>query len=382
MLGALVTNGLARRGHDVVVYERRPGLFDGASAAGEGKIHLGHVYALGGMSTANVMLRAALGFDRAVDGLIGRPLDWDRLRGGRFRYVVAPESLVTPDDLVAHGERLEELRREVVHEDPSSTYLGRPLDDCRLRPVDGMPRWFDLDERCVDVQALRRVLVDALDSAPTVTVHRGVGVVGVEQVTTGWRLELLDASGTPTAHEHPIVVNCSWEDSARLDRAAGIPRSEPPNLRLRTFVHGHVDAAPMAVTVVHGPFGDVVVHRDGRLYASWYPTGLLGFANAESAPPEWCSALDDPRRCAEQIEATLENLRRHVPGLGPVLDATVSARVVVARGRTDIDDLDSELHVRDESGLEANDGWISARSTKLTTAPQSAAAVVARIEQW
>lgn len=379
ILGALIAAGLAQRGLTVDLIERRSTLLSGASAAGEGKIHLGLVYALGRTATAETMLRSALGFDRAVDRLLGRPLDWDELRGPTFRYVVAPDSLVDPEGVVAHGERLEELRSRLHDEDPTSTYLGRPLHSCRLRPVDGRPRWFDVDERCVDVPTLGRAVTTTIEAHRSVTIRCGTTVDDVEATQTGWRLTSTGVDGGVRTTQHPVVVNCAWEDAARLDRAAGHPRVEPPNLRLRTYVHGRVESPPMAVTIVHGPYGDLVVHRDGRLYASWYPTGLLGFVNADSAPAEWSAALDDPAVRAAQIDATLSHLRAHVPELGPVHDPTVATGVVVARGRTDIDDPTSGLHERHESGHSIEDGWVSVRSTKFTSAPVAALEVVDRI---
>lgn len=381
MLGTLVALGAAGRGYQVELHERRPQLLGGASATGEGKIHLGLVYALGHSETAEAMLRSALGFDRAVDHLVGTPLDWARLRGPRFRYTVAVDSLVPPEGLIGHGDRLDALRMRLVDEDPNATYLGETLGSCRLRPLPDRARWFDTDERCVDVVRLGSILVDALGDGRPVSVHLESTVVDVEQVQGGWRLLGCAGGGESWTSTYDIVVNCAWDDAARLDRRADRPRDASPNLRLRSYLGGRVESPPLAVTIVHGPFGDVVVHHDGRLYASWYPTGLLGFVNAETAPSEWESVLDDPSVRAAQIDATLHGLRQHVPELGEVHDVTVSTGVVVAHGNTDIDDPRSGLHERDETGFVADEGWISVRSTKFTSAPVAARGVVDLISQ-
>ena len=374
VLGTSVATGLASVGHEVDLFERRPSLFMGATMAGEGKIHLGHVYGLGGHATSEVMLGAALEFDRCLERLVGGALDWDRLRGGSFRYVVAPDSLLGVDELLAHGERLEAIRSRLLDEDPSLTYLGAPLDSCRFRPVRGESRRFDVDERTIDVGALLAVLERSVE-ARSVRIRVDTRVEHVDRTMRGWCLRTIDGTGTSDESVHDVVVDCAWDDASRLDRLAGGPATEP-NLRLRTFVHGRIDLPACAFTIVQGPYGDVVVRPDGRLYAAWYPTGLLAFANRSTSPAEWDSALEDPAVRDAQIESTLAGLRAFVPELGDVRDATVHARVVVARGTTDIDDPGSGLHHRDEIGCSFRDGWISVGSTKLTTAPIAALDVV------
>lgn len=380
VLGSLVALGLSRDGHEVDLLERRSTLFAGASSAGEGKVHLGHVYALGSDETSDVMLRAALSFDRSVDALVGRPLDWSRIRGERFRYLVAEDSMVGVDGMVAHGERLEAMRAAMMTEEPGLTYLGSRLATCRFERVVGEARALDVEERTVDVAALWPVLAGEISTRRTLRVRTDSTVVDVEPAGSGWRTGISDGDGLHREF-HDVIVNCAWDDAARLDRAAGAPQDGVPNLRLRTFVHGTVALEPCAYTIVHGPYGDLVVHRDGRLYAAWYPSGVLGFAVADSSPDEWATVLDDPSVRRDQIESTLDALRRFVPALGPVADATVHARVVVARGETDIDDPRSTLHRRDDHGVVAGDGWISARSTKLTTAPVTACEVVDEVRR-
>jgi hypothetical protein len=55
-----------------------------------------------------------------------------------------------------------------------------------------------------------------------------------------------------------------------------------------------------------------------------------------------------------------------------ITDVSVQARIVVARGSTDISDPASRLHERGDAGVVGRDGWISVRSPKLTTAPMLA----------
>jgi len=375
LLGTLTAVALADRGARVTLYEARPRLLGGASSVGEGKIHLGLVYALGDPRTAMTMLNGALTFDTALETLLGRPLDWATLRGETFEYLVAEDSLVSAEEFIGHAERLEEHRRGHLEMHPDATYLGQPLASCAVEPVDSSRRRFQTHERHLDVRELSETILTAVDERRSLTVEVDTAVRSASPCTDGWLLETARPGDSDITKPYDVVVNCAWEDAARLDRLAGV-EAATPNLRLRTFLHGRVRGPAAALTIVHGPYGDVVIRPGGTFYASWYPTGLLGFAVCDAPPDEWQSALDDPAVRRRHIESTLDNLRPLVPQLDSAFDVEVRARIVVAEGATDIADPASALHRRHEEDVVSSRGWISPRARKLTTIPSVAIATV------
>ena len=375
LLGCLTAIALADRGASVTLYETRRRLLCGASFVGEGKIHLGLVYALGDPRTAETMLNGALTFDACLEELLGAAPDWSRLRGAAFEYLVADDSLVSADDFVAHSRRLDDIRRAHLETHPDSTYLGQPLASCGVEPIESSRRRFLSHERYIDVRALSETVLRAVGTRPTLRLETNTAVRSVARSVDGWSLETVRDGISSVVDAHDLVVNCAWEDSARLDRLAGVEVAVP-NLRLRTFVHGRVRGPATALTIVHGPYGDVVVRPDGTFYASWYPTGMLGFTVSDEVPHGWRSALADPAVRRRQLEATLENLRPLVPQLDTATELEIRARIVVAEGRTDIADPTSELHQRHEENVVSSDGWISPRARKLTTVPSVALAAV------
>lgn len=93
-----------------------------------------------------------------------------------------------------------------------------------------------------------------------------------------------------------MVVNCLWEDRARLDRQVGIDDfpSESQRLKYSLLVRRNpvIDRLG-SFLIVHGAFGSVVTHP-GRDYAflSWYPASLKGMAPSQAIPREWREVCD------------------------------------------------------------------------------------------
>src|SRR5688500_15199209 len=99
IVGCLAALLAAERGWDVAIYESESELWTMSSAANEGKVHLGPVFALGDSATWDVMQLGALGFASNVERAVGRRVDWSALATERFQYLVMPGSLATPAEL-------------------------------------------------------------------------------------------------------------------------------------------------------------------------------------------------------------------------------------------------------------------------------------------
>jgi hypothetical protein len=174
-------------------------------------------------------------------------------------------------------------------------------------------------------------------------------------------------------HTADAVMNCAWQGRAALDELAGI---EPERLIYRLKHQVIVRAGSTAdsptdsptdiqpLTLVQGPYGDVVPWQGGEIYLSWYPVGrsFIGSAPEASQDPDPAVA-----------EATLENLQEMIPALDRYEVADHAPAYIVAPDPADVgDDIsssDSPLHDRSRMGVVSNDGWYSLRSHKLTTAP-------------
>jgi hypothetical protein len=172
-----------------------------------------------------------------------------------------------------------------------------------------------------------------------------------------------------------VVVNCLWEGRLAIDATMGIAPPRPWIYRLKYGVHGTLPAGaplPPSTTIVLGPYGDVVRHAGGRIYASWYPDCLAGTSTDLTTPPSWASATAGtaaPDVLDALATATVKALAEHVPAVQGLQVDLVAAGVIVAWGETDIDELDSELHRRHAIGVHDHGDYLSVDTGKLTTAP-------------
>ena len=119
------------------------------------------------------------------------------------------------------------------------------------------------------------------------------------------------------------------------------------------------------ITMVQGPYGDIVPRRDGQVYISWYPECRTYFGKL---PPR--SSLDDPEHAHAVAERSLMALQTLLPDLREASIVSSAAGVIVARGATDIEDPQSTLHRRENFGVKSHDGWWTVDTGKLTNAPQ------------
>src|SRR5262245_8969729 len=115
--GVCVALALARGGYAVTLVDEAPDCLLRASLVNEGKIHLGHVYANDPtFETPRLMLRAALSFAPIVEDLVGHTLPWPQLRSMPFVYLVARDSQLSVDELLAHYARLDDEYRALCKE--------------------------------------------------------------------------------------------------------------------------------------------------------------------------------------------------------------------------------------------------------------------------
>lgn len=357
----------AERGARVTLYEARDELWQCASAMNEGKVHLGPIFALGDRITHDVMLRGATTFAAVLERAYAAALPWEELSTVPFRYLVMPDSLVTADQLAARYRSLnEQLGR---HRAP--TYLGRPLGRlvdpvARTDEATGLPA-FDTEERAVDPLRLGALLVDRVRNHPLVTVRTGCAVERVDDGQVCWGDE---------QERYDVVIACTWDQQELL-----VPEEHRVrrNFRVKCALRlPRVGDDRTTVTLVQGPFGDVVTHRD-YVYASWYPEARLTNEFAIAPSPRAHHLRDGAASRPELVTEQIKPLQ----SLGLLRDLTIHtdevevvAGFIAGHGPLDISERESGLHRRAEFGTEVHGSLVVARNFKLTTAPLAALAAV------
>lgn len=375
ILGSLTALLASRRGARVTLLEERDELWTEASLVNEGKVHLGPVFALGDAATHEVMLRGALAFAPVVERALGGAPDWRRWATDEFDYLVMPDSLARPDELVPRYRAMNELATQLPAADRAN-YLGAPLE--RIMHLTSQP-WqgsditaFHSAERAVDPILLRAAVVEAIDADPRIEVLTGTRatVLGTDADRGTVRIERDDAVETVTAD---AVVNAAWRQQAAL-----LPVERPQwNFRIKAAARIELPPGLPTVTLVQGPYGDVVPHHD-YAYVSWYPEARLSNEHGTEPSTDALTAAD--AYCADPASAPRQLGALHRLGLLPAPETIavreVVAGVIIGHGPLDIHDRRSGLHTRSQFGVRTDGRVVTPLTFKLTTAPLAAAQTV------
>jgi glycine/D-amino acid oxidase-like deaminating enzyme len=375
ILGLTTALLLARHGRRVTIIDRRTSLWAGTSAVGEGKIHLGPVYALGDRATHELMLRGALTFGPTIEASLDRRLPWEALTSSPFEYLVMPSSMAAAGRLAASYRQMNDTLASVAGGQPSALYLGERLNSLidtvpRRDPVTGL-EGFRSRERAIDSGALGRLMTDAATAHPDITVMLGTPIVAVD-ADTG-RVTVERDGRRESLGPFRSVVNCAWDGRSRLAHP-GAGEGILQNIRVKMAVRlrpGPV-ATARAVTLVQGPFGDIVAHPE-HWYASWYPIGRIHHESGVHPSPRVAAAVATGASARHLARAQLDALAEIGLLRGDEEIVSVDAGVILGDGTRDIDRIDSGLHRRAGFGALARGRLITPMNYKLTTAPLAAA---------
>lgn len=394
--GVCAAFALAEAGRRVTIVDREPECLLRASLHCEGKVHLGFVYANDPTErTPSLMLEAALAFGPLVEQWVGAPVPWRSFTGHPFTYLILRDTLVPAGRLREAWRHLEREHGDHRHH-AGVSYLGtspgrlwwdaEATDPLRRLLGDRVADIAHTAELALDMPAFRALFVSRLRAASGIRCLFNHAVRGVERVGGGFRVEGVAPDGSLWAHQADAVVNCLWEERLAIDRQLGLLPRRPWVHRLKCRLRGRLPARLAhlpSLTLMCGRFGDVVNFGDGHAYLSWYPACLRGWSSDVDVPASWDAISRghlDPLEAEAMIAESLEAFDTVVPGLGECRIDSVAAGVIFSWGRTDIDDLGSELHRRDDIGPEAHDGYVTVNTGKLTSAPLFARRVVALLD--
>ncbi|MGH6684768.1 MAG: FAD-dependent oxidoreductase [Pseudolabrys sp.] len=392
--GCCIALVLARRGATVDLFDCNPSLLSRAAVANEGKIHLGYMYAGDpSLLTAGMMMRGALIFAPFFARHLDMPVD-DIARSDPAVYLVHRESQRPVEQVADYFSQVHVMVREAA-DGRNGAYFGAEFQS-------GLRRWsdderraefgpavlaaFDTPEIAIDPVDLARRLRDRIAADPRIRLHLRHTVRSVED--DAGRLAVVSESSTGGCRErYDQVVNALWDGQFAIDERRGHRPGRPWLHRLKYGVSFRRPAAlrPKSVTVVLGPFGEVVTFRSGMTYLTWYPACMQGFSG-DVTPPPWRVYPEEPEepRRSRLIEDTLAALTELVPALrgldrADMSEVSVKGGVIVAWGATDIDDPKSELHRRFEIGVTSAGRYHTVNPGKLTMAPYFAESCADRI---
>jgi len=388
VLGAGVTGvcaslELARRGHAVDLYDERVEAMTGASGNNEGKIHLGLVYARDpSMQSAQTMIQGAVHFLSCLRRWTDMRPD-DLPLSTPYFYAVHEGTMASVEALEAHYRGCQRLLAEACAS-TGLAYLGRDrtllverlsrAEAAKVVSSDYCLAAFRTSERALDPRVLARRLRDALAATPRVRFIASAEVLRVawtdrDRLRVTWR-----QNGVENTETYDHVANALWEGRLRIDGGLGLIPERPWLYRYKIggwLPHQLGSTAVPSLTLVLGPFGDVVNLGDRGVYICWYPTGMIG-SSGDMTPPKWETslALADRRVILQQ---SYEELVKRCPALRSLryMEREVDAKggVIFAWGQTDIQAADSRLHTRHEIGIHSVRSYHSLNTGKYTMGP-------------
>jgi len=389
--GCCIAMALADHGARVTLFDRNPALLTRAAVANEGKVHLGYMY--GGdpsLRTAKMMMRGALSFAPLL-------CRWLANDAGDFEtsdpaaYVVHRCSQQEPDRIHAYLNAVHRLIQDAVGTSRRGDYFNADLAS-PIRPWSKRELEIELSnqalaafqspEVAIDPVALADLIRQRIAATPTIEVRTNHLITSVD-------LERSRVASTSNDIHHDDgfdhIVNSLWDGRIAIDSAAGMRPRRKWIHRLKYGVSFRPpDAARPArsMTIVLGPFGEVVRYRNGTVYLTWYPSCLTD-RTFDAEPPFWPIMPDEPLR-STIFGGTYSGLAAIHPVLSEyaadeLSDVVVRGGPIVAWGETDIDDPNSELHNRFEIGVTSVGRYHSVDPGKLTMAPYLADECARRI---
>lgn len=387
--GCCLALALAERGIAVDLIESAPQIMQGASRFNEGKIHLGYTYAAdASLTTARRQARGAVTFSPLLRRWVGRAFDKIPV-SAPVRYGVHVESQFQPAEL---HRRYEAIADVILHEfeDAGSDYLGvrDPHDIAHIAPevlagVDEsrVTAIFSTGERSIEPTSLADAVVAAISRSPLINVLTGIPVN--EVATAGSALKVSAKCGE-WEQRYDFVLNASWNGRLAIDESLGVPLPPSWNFRVKHFLRVQLDRdlpSLPTMTLVLGPFGDVVPYTQRDLYLSWYPVGRTAWTCAVSPGPDLLKLDEDAQR--QVRDGIMTSLAEIFPSLRGIEANVVESRLcggfIYAEGRSDLDDPETTLHSR-RSEIVRQGNYFSVNPGKLGYAPalaEEAAAAIA-----
>ena len=406
-MGCCLALELAYRGFKVDLIDLACLPMTGASLHNEGKLHLGFVYAKDPLKeTHGLMLRGSLSFSGIIEKLTGYGPEFF-MPSQPFHYFVPIDSQL---DMIAVENHFYEVEK-AIHEVTGSSgdlYLNQrfdryfeinsPVDHNRLFSSDLTAGSIRTEERSVSTAAVADILTNAVMN------HPNIHFVGCTEVLTADRLPSGEVKietyrdGVTNSSKYSSVANCLWDGKMEIDRTAGICDRHSWLSRYKVTIN---ISAPDAVsenipsaTGILGPYGDVVNHNNGSFYVSWYPLCKIAQSNdgdgrklhdmvhGETIPRYIRKKISDYPALSKFVASiahrrfiknNIREMAAYIPSMNALLNSkkhcNLGGGVILAKGKTDIDDPNSYLHQRSAIGPVAYGSYVTIDTGKYCTAP-------------
>jgi len=382
--GCCIALMLRKHGYEVNLIDKSKDILSRASLNGTGKIHLGFVFGADPfLKTGKNLLLSALYFAPYMEYLLDEKVDWEKFKSTTFNYLVAKDSMLSPDQVSAYFQTLQDLYLEHIKNE-NLTYLGERPERLYQKislPVQVNPDFFQAcfatEEVCIYLESFNEIIKKKIQSE-NISLCLNQYVTNVKRIDDGFIVDIHSSDGKTSQIKSDLVFSCLWEGNMDLDKKMGIEIKKGYNLRLKC---GIITKSPVTLqelssfTIIQGPYGDYVSYPQKKAsYFSWYPSSMKGMLVDQSMPSNWDEFCDG--HIPDDMKQNLVNennlyFQQLIPALPDFETLTIRAGVIVANAHSDIYDRNSKLHERSEFPITQNDGYFSINTGKLTNAPRN-----------
>lgn len=363
----------------VTLIDKTPEPLSRASLRNEGKIHLGFIYANDpSFRTASLMLRTAICFSSMIESFLGYELDWKPLRSRKFNYLILEDTMLTQESILAHYTLLQNEYEKI--KDPSLHYLGNRPDELFIPTDLQIPELnrdvvrmcIPTEELAINLAGLRDLMIAEMKRRDNIVFLGNHCIEEIQKTSYGYTLKGKNKHSEDWILQSSQVINCLWENRLYFDNQLGFGPSRKWVYRLKHRILGVPRpniAALDSFTCVLGAFGDMVNYDNEQTYLSWYPECMRGWSTDLTTPSDWEAACNGKLEKDEWVDKALVGLDNIFPGLADFDVRHLDGGIIFSWGKTDIDDVNSELHNRFEIGIHHVDGYYSIDTGKFTSAP-------------
>ncbi len=403
-MGCTLALELAQRGYLVKLFDKSPFPMNKTSLHNEGKLHLGFVYA--NDPTANthkLMAQGSLSFLPILARLTGsKPEEFGA--SSPFHYFIPADSQITIDQI---GKHFEKVASEIclLNKDTENDYFGIKSSQWFERNPANVHEQlfaatltqgsFKTEERSVSTRAVAEILSAAIGNHPNISFMGNSEILSVRRLDSG-DINVNTLDRTEKQYTFPCVVNCLWDDRLRIDRSIGLEDQGSWYLRYKasiTFKVSHISNPVIpSATGILGPYGDIV-SLDDHYYVSWYPLakraemhGQNGRELSNGIHNKFSRRIQKIGRLNHKLTGVISSFAHrkfvrdsvkaisdYVPSAARLMKMAnswhVGGGVIMARGKTDIDDPNSHLHQRSAIGPKTMGSYISVDTGKYCMGP-------------
>ncbi len=275
-------------------------------------------------------------------------------------------SHVTPQQFEEYGNMLGKIYEKILFENPELTYLGERPPKILIGETE-IPKAvnasyvaaaYESVEVCILSNKLRDIVRQTLrEQGVAMVFNRTIQDVKRNDKEDEKKYGKLRVISDLGEHDYDVVVNCLWENRAKIDRQMGLGNNEKDesyrvkaNVSLTNLpkLHGNIPS----VSVMNGPFGDFVRYGpDDKIYFAWHPMSPTVITHylteAEEHFHQHVISDFSPGFEKHIIEGHRNAFEQLFPGFDSSFfnDGIVGTGYVVANGLTDIGDPKSGLHV-------------------------------------